>query len=213
MSESPHRAGFVSLLGRPNAGKSTLLNAMLGEKLAIVTAKPQTTRTIIQGALTLPDAQIVFLDTPGIHKSESLLDKHMIRAVREAVAGRDLLLFLADATQLVTAEDSKALDMVKKSGTPVLLVLTKIDRVRDKPRLLRLIEEYKALHAFAAYVPVSAVTGDGVPVLRREIVARLPEGPPRFPSDYLTDQPARFLAAEIVREKILLETRQEVPHS
>lgn len=213
MPEAAHRAGFVSLLGRPNVGKSTLLNAMLGEKLAIVAPKPQTTRTIVQGALTLPDAQIVFLDTPGIHKAESLLDKHMIRAVREAVEGRDLLLFLADATQPVTTEDSQVLDLAKKPGTPLLLVLTKIDRLRDKTRLLRLIEEYKAVHDFVAYVPVSAVTGDGVAELRREIVGRLPEGPPLFPSDYLTDQPARFLAAEIVREKILLETRQEVPHS
>jgi GTP-binding protein Era len=213
MPENPHRAGFVSLLGRPNSGKSTLLNAMLGEKLAIVAPKPQTTRNVIQGVLTLPDAQIAFLDTPGIHKSESLLDKHLIRAVREAVEGRDLLLFLADATKSVGTEDSRALDLAGKSGTPMLLVPTKIDRVRDKSLLLPLIEKYRALHNFAAYVPVSAITGDGLTALRREIVARLPEGPPQFPSDYLTDQPARFLVAEIVREKILLETRQEVPHS
>lgn len=213
MPEGSYRSGFVSLLGRPNAGKSTLLNAVLGEKVAIVAAKPQTTRTIVQGALTLPSAQIVFLDTPGIHKATSLLDKHMIRAVREASEGRDLLLFLADATRSFSADDAQAVDLVGKTGTPAILVLTKIDRMRDKSRILPLINEYKALHEFAAYIPVSAVTGDGMQELQGEIVARLPEGPPLFASDYLTDQPMRFLAAEIIREKILLEARQEVPHS
>ncbi|HLJ15556.1 MAG TPA: GTPase Era [Bryobacteraceae bacterium] len=213
MSESVHRSGLVSLMGRPNSGKSTLLNALLGEKVAIVSGKPQTTRTIVQGALTLPDAQIVFLDTPGIHKSESLLDKRMISSVREAAEGRDLLLFLSDGTQPVTSEDAKVLDLVKKPGSPILLVLTKIDKLRDKSQLLHRIKQYQALYEFAAYIPISAVANDGLDVLLREIIERLPEGPELFPPDYLTDQPERFLAAEIIREKILLETRQEVPHS
>ena len=213
MSESVHRSGLVSLMGRPNSGKSTLLNALLGEKVEIVSGKPQTTRTIVQGALTLPDAQIVFLDTPGIHKSESLLDKRMISSVREAAEGRDLLLFLSDATQPVTSEDAKVLDLVKKPGSPILLVLTKIDKLRDKSQLLHRIKQYQALYEFAAYIPISAVANDGLDVLLREIIERLPEGPELFPPDYLTDQPERFLAAEIIREKILLETRQEVPHS
>ena len=213
MPESVHRSGLVSLMGRPNSGKSTLLNALLGEKVAIVSGKPQTTRTIVQGALTLPDAQIVFLDTPGIHKSESLLDKRMISSVREAAEGRDLLLFLSDATQPVTSEDAKVLDLVKKPGSPILLVLTKIDKLRDKSQLLHRIKQYQALYEFAAYIPISAVAKDGLGVLLREIIERLPEGPELFPPDYLTDQPERFLAAEIIREKILLETRQEVPHS
>ncbi|MEO7146223.1 MAG: GTPase Era [Bryobacteraceae bacterium] len=211
--EGAHRAGFVSLLGRPNAGKSTLLNALLGEKLAIVSSKPQTTRTVVQGVLTLPEAQIVFLDSPGIHKSGSMLDKHMMSAIHEAAEGRDLLLFVADATQTAGAEDAKVLDLVTKPGTPAMLVLTKVDKLRDKSQLLPRIEQYKALHEFAAYLPVSGLTGEGLDQLRRQIVERLPEGPALFPADYLTDQPARFMAAENIREKILMETRQEVPHS
>jgi GTP-binding protein Era len=163
--------------------------------------------------LTLPEAQIVFLDTPGIHKADSLLNKHMMGAVREAAEGRDLLLYVADATQAPKSDDSKALDLVKRTETPVLLVLNKIDRLRDKRQLLPRLEQYRALHDFAEFVPVSALTGEGLDLLWKLIVQRLPEGPPLHPPDYLTDQPERFRAAEIIREKVLLETRQEVPHS
>jgi GTPase len=210
---SEHKSGFVSILGRPNAGKSTLLNALVGAKLAIVTDKPQTTRTLIQGVLTLPDAQIVFVDTPGIHKADSPLNKRLMHAVREALDQRDLLLYLADARHRVTAEDRHALDMVKKFQTPAVLVLNKIDAVKDKRALLPLIEEYRKVHEFADYVPISARTGECLDVLRQVIVTSLPEGPAYFPEDHVTDQPERFLVAELIREKILAETRQEIPHA
>lgn len=208
-----YHSGFVSIVGRPNAGKSTLLNALVGGKLAIVSDKPQTTRTAIQGVLTLERAQIVFLDTPGIHESGTLLNRHMMDTVRSALAERDVLLYLADSTARFTDQDIKALDLVKNSTTPVFLLLTKIDRLDDKRRLLERIEQYKAACPFAEYIPISAVTGEGLDLLRKAILEQLPEGPPFFPSDYLTEQPERFLAAEVIREKILSETKQEVPHS
>ncbi|HEY7334922.1 MAG TPA: GTPase Era [Bryobacteraceae bacterium] len=206
------RAGFVSILGRPNAGKSTLLNALLGQKLAIVSSRPQTTRTSIQGVLTLANAQIVFVDTPGIHKSDSLLNKRMMDTVR-AHGDADVVLFLVDALAPFTEADSEAVDLVKKIAAPTLAVINKVDAQRDKPRILDLIERYRALHDFEEYVPVSALTGDGLDALRTEIVKRLPEGPPLYPEDHVTNQPERFLAAEILREKILQTTRQEVPHA
>jgi GTP-binding protein Era len=207
------KSGFVSILGRPNAGKSTLLNRLVGAKLAIVTDKPQTTRNLIQGVVTLPEAQIVFVDTPGIHKADSPLNKRLMHAVREALDQRDLLLYVVDARRSPGVEDRHALDLVKKAETPVVLVLNKTDVVKDKGSLLPLIEKYRELHEFTDYLPVSAKTGDGVDVLRKVIVARLPEGPAYFPEDHLTDQPERFLAAELIRERVLQETRQEVPHS
>jgi len=207
------RSGFVSLIGRPNSGKSTLLNALIGSKVAIVSDKPQTTRTSIQGVLTLEKAQIVFLDTPGIHESTTLLNKRMMEAVRSALAGRDLLLYLADSTAPFVDQDRKALNVLDHVRAPALLVLTKIDRLEDKRLLLPLIEHYKSAREFADYVPISAITGEGLDLLRRAIVDRLPQGPPFFPPDHLTDQPERFLAAELIREKILRQTRQEVPHS
>jgi GTP-binding protein Era len=207
------KSGFVSLLGRPNAGKSTLLNALVGQKVAIVADKPQTTRTSIQGVLTLPEAQIVFVDTPGIHKADTAINKRMMDAVRAALEERDLLLFLADASHEVAADDRKAIDLLRKTNTPTLLVLNKIDLVKDKASLLPLIERYKEIFDFADYLPVSATRKTGLDELRRAILERLPQGPAYFPPDYVTDQPERFLAAELVREKILLATRQEVPHS
>lgn len=207
------RAGFVSLLGRPNAGKSTLLNALLGTKVAIVASKPQTTRTTIQGVLTLPDAQIVFVDTPGIHKSDSTFNKRMMETIRTAVEDRDVLVFVADATEDPTADDERAIAVIKQTGTPVFLALNKIDRIKDKRNLLARIEQYKAIREFSEYIPVSALTGEGLDVLKRSIVAHLPEGEPFFPPDYITDQPERFMVAELIREKILHTTQQEVPHS
>ena len=212
MSEA-FKSGFVSILGRPNAGKSTLLNALVGQKVAITADKPQTTRTSIQGVLTLPEAQIVFIDTPGIHKADSAINKRMMQAVRAALDHRDLLLLLVDSSVRFGESDRQAVDLVKKGEAPVLLVLTKIDLLRDKAEMLPLIERYRGLHDFAACVPVSATKGQGLDVLRAEIIERLPEGPQYFPEDYITDQPERFLAAELIREKILRETREEVPHS
>ena len=211
--KSSFRSGFVSIVGRPNAGKSTLLNALVGRKLAIVSGKPQTTRTSIQGVLTLDNAQIVLLDTPGIHKSTTRLNKHMMENVRAALEERDVLLFLADATVAFTDQDAEALDVLKNIATPALLLLTKIDRLDDKRLLLSLIERYKAAREFDEYIPISAVTGEGLGDVHNAILKRLPEGPSYFPADYLTDQPERFLAAELIREKILEATRQEVPHS
>ncbi|MEO8025677.1 MAG: GTPase Era, partial [Bryobacteraceae bacterium] len=213
MSKRKHRTGFVSILGRPNAGKSTLLNAFLGEKLAIVSSKPQTTRTSVQGVVTLPDVQIVFVDTPGIHKTESLLDKRMMETVRAALEDRDLLLFVTDGSQSFKEADRQAIDMIRKVSTPAFLVLNKIDRVEPKQKVLPLIEQYKAAHEFADYFPVSAQDGDGIPELRDAIVERLPQGPPMFPEDYLTDQPERFLVAEMIREQVLRVTKEEVPHA
>jgi len=211
MSEKFH-SGFVSLIGLPNAGKSTLLNALVGQKVAIVADKPQTTRTSIQGVVTLPEAQIVFVDTPGIHKADTQLNKRLMHTVRGAMEERDLLLFVADATRKFGEDDRRAIDLAKKPGAPVVLVLNKVDLLRDKAALLPLIEDYKAAFEFAEFVPVSAVKGTGLDDLRRTIIKMLPEGPRYFPDDYVTDQPERFLAAELVREKVLVATRQEVPH-
>ncbi len=211
---SKFRSGFVSLVGRPNAGKSTLLNALVGQKVAIVADKPQTTRTSIQGVLTIPgEAQVVFVDTPGIHEPNSALNKRMMDTVHAALEERDLLLLLADATRAFGEADRRAIQVVSRTSTPVIAVLTKVDLLKDKSALLPLIEQYKAAHDFAEYVPISAVRGTGLEDLRQIILARLPEGPAYFPEDYVTDQPERFLAAELVREKVLLVTRQEVPHS
>jgi GTP-binding protein Era len=211
--KSQHRAGFVAILGRPNAGKSTLLNALLGTKLAIVASKPQTTRTAIQGVLTLPEAQIVFVDTPGIHKSNTLLNKRMMDSVRTAADAPDVALFVIDALANFTEEDKQAVDLAKKIQAPVIAVINKIDWLDAKPKILDLIEKYRPLHDFAAYIPVSAKKADGLDVLQSEIVQRLPAGPPLYPADYLTDQPERFLASELIREKVLHHTQQEVPHA
>ncbi len=213
MKKTKHRAGFVTILGRPNAGKSMLLNALLGTKLAIVAAKPQTTRTSIQGVLTLPQAQIVFVDTPGIHKSNTLLNKRMMESVRTAAGAPDVVLFVIDALAPFTDEDLQAVDLAKKVEAPVIAVLNKVDWLDQKPKLLDLIEKYRPLHEFAAYIPISAKTGDGLDVLQHEIIERLPTGPAQYPDDYLTDQPQRFLASEVLREKVLHHTQQEVPHA
>jgi len=207
------RSGFVSLIGRPNAGKSTLLNALVGQKVAIVADQPQTTRTAIQGVLTLAGAQIVFLDTPGIHKADSSLNKRLMDTVRSALEERDAIVLVVDASRAFAPEDQGAIDLAGKTGTPVILALNKIDLVKDKSRLLPLIDRYRKLFDFAASVPISAARGGGIDILRQEILARLPEGPAYFPEDHVTDQPARFLAAELVREKVLAATREEVPHS
>lgn len=214
MTQSPkHVSGFVSLVGRPNAGKSTLLNALLGTKLAIVADKPQTTRTIVQGVLTEPGAQIVFLDTPGILAPRNLLHKRMAEKIREGMEGRDVIVYLADASKHFTADDEQALEWIKPVTQPVLLALNKVDLLDHKNALLPLLEMYQSKAAFAEYIPMSAKTGDGLDLLKSAILSRLPEGPSYFPDDYLTDQPERFLAAELIREKILLLTHREVPHS
>jgi GTP-binding protein Era len=247
------RSGFVSIVGRPNAGKSTLLNVLLGQKLAIVTHKPQTTRTRIQGVLELPvrkktkgdagraQAQVVLVDTPGVHKPETQLDKRMMQEVHDALETRDAVVFLVDVTHrlpvpekpktsaefaearkvrtlgqhrrvLSKAEDDFALQLVKKLDCPVLLVLNKIDAL-PKSALLPLIAHWTSLHSFAEVIPISAKKKEGLELLLDRVVAHLPEGQRYFPKDQLTDQPERFLAAEIIREKILLLTGEEVPYA
>ena len=207
-----HRAGFVSIAGRPNAGKSTLLNALVGEKIAITARQAQTTRTAIQGVLTTPAAQIVFIDTPGIHKSDTLFNQRMMSAVRGALEDRDLVLYVADAAMALTEEDEHAVSALRQAPQ-ALLVLNKIDHVEDKRLLLPLIERYMQLFPFLEALPVSARTGDGLPALKETVVRYLPEGPALFPADHLTDQPLRFMAAEVIREAILRAAREEVPHA
>jgi GTP-binding protein Era len=208
-----HRSGFVTILGRPNAGKSTLMNALVGQKVAIVADKPQTTRTSIQGVLTAEDAQVVFVDTPGIHKSDSAINKRMMDAVRAALEERDLLVYVVDSTKQWSQEDERAISVLRRDGPPVICAFNKIDLLKAKQDLLPLMEKYGEHSRFTEYLPVSAETGEGLDELRRQVIGRMPEGPEYFPPDHVTDQPARFLAAELIREKILLATHQEVPHA
>lgn len=212
-AKTKYKSGFVSILGRPNAGKSTLLNALVGEKIAIVSDKPQTTRTTVRGVLSEARGQVVFLDTPGIHRTDTQLNKRMMDEVRHALDERDLLLFVMDAARPDLERQREAIEFLKRTETPVLLVLNKADRIADKRELLPLIEKCLELHAFREVVPISALTGDNLGELVKVVYSHLPEGPRYFPEDYLTDQPERFLAAELIREKILEATRAEVPHS
>ncbi len=228
------RSGFVSIIGRPNAGKSTLLNALTGEKVAIVTAKPQTTRTRIQGVVEVPAkkgkhpaAQIVFVDTPGVHKPSTQLDRRMMQEVHDALEQRDMVLLMLDATRDLKlpedsaenakqtrtgSEDKFALELIRKLDCPVLLIINKIDLI-EREKLLPLIARLSALHDFAAVVPISARKRDGLERLLTEIVKRLPEGQRYYPPEQYTDQPERFLVAELIRERILMETGEEVPYA
>ncbi|HWF07521.1 MAG TPA: GTPase Era [Bryobacteraceae bacterium] len=212
MHGAGHKSGFVSIIGRPNTGKSTLLNALVGQKVAIVADKPQTTRTAIQGVLTTPDAQIIFIDTPGIHKSDSSINKRMMDAVRASLEERDAFIYMVDATKPFGSADEKALSILH-GGQPVIIALNKIDALPAKHEMLPLLEEYRKRYDFEAYLPISAATGEGLDDLRAEVLKLMPEGPEYFPPDHFTDQPARFLASELIREKILAATHQEVPHS
>ncbi|HET9410145.1 MAG TPA: GTPase Era [Candidatus Sulfotelmatobacter sp.] len=213
------RSGFVCILGRPNAGKSTLLNALVGEKLAIISPKPQTTRNRILGAVHIPKAknrnggQIVLIDTPGVHKPDRSLGRKMMVEVREALEGCDLVLVIMDVKRKFDPRDQFALDLLKRSETRAFLILNKVDLLREKARLLPIIEEYRKLHDFAEVIPISALKRDGLDVLLEKIVAALPAGPAYFPEDQVTDQPARFMAAEIIREQVLLATEEEIPYA
>lgn len=206
------KSGVVSLIGRPNAGKSTLLNRLVGAKLAIVSDKPQTTRTRILGVKHYPDAQVVFLDTPGIHRPLHRMNVRMVDAAVETIRDVDVIALVVDVTEPPGKGDRFVLDLVKRSTAPVFLILNKIDLVK-KSRLLPLIDQYAHSGTFAEIVPVSARSGDNLDRLEEAIVARLPEGDPLYPEDYLTDQPERVMAAEIVREKLLQLTHAEIPFS
>jgi len=206
-------SGFVCILGRPNAGKSTLLNALVGEKLAIISPKPQTTRNRILGIINVPKqkgrkaGQIVLIDTPGVHQSGSSLE------VREALEGCELILLIADAKKKWDREDAFVLDLAKKAGTPVFLLLNKIDLLADKSKLLPLIAQFQSLHDFKEIVPISALKKKGLDELLSCVLKALPKGPRYFPEDQITDQPVRFMAAELIREHVLMQTHEEVPHA
>ena len=206
------KTGFVSLIGRPNAGKSTLLNRLVGAKLAIVSDKPQTTRTRILGVRNYPDAQVVFLDTPGIHRPLHRMNVRMVDTAVDSIREVDVLGLVVDAGERRGKGDAFMIDLVKRATAPVFLILNKIDLIK-KSRLLPMMDEYSKLAQFAEIVPVSAATGDNVDRLERVIIDRLPEGERQYPDDYLTDQPERFFAAEIVREKLLQFTHAEIPFS
>jgi GTP-binding protein Era len=206
------KCGLVSLIGRPNAGKSTLLNRLVGAKIAIVSDKPQTTRNRILGVKNHPDAQIVYLDTPGIHRPLHRMNVRMVDAAVETMGEVDVLGLVIDATESAGKGQQFLLDLAKNARAPVFLILNKIDLMK-RMRLLPIIDEYSKKGNFAEIVPVSAATGENVDRLERVIIDRLPEGEPLYPPDYLTDQPERFLAGEIVREKLLQFTRDEIPFS
>jgi len=212
------RSGFVCILGRPNAGKSTLLNALAGQKLAIVSPKPQTTRTRVQGIVNVPKkkgrsaAQIILIDTPGVHKADSSLGKKMMREVHGALEGCELIYLIHDATKKVEPEDVALLEMAKKSGTPTFLLLNKIDLI-DKQKLLAVIAQFSERFAFREVIPISARKKDGIDELLQATVKALPEGPRYFPEDQITDLPLRFMVSEAIREQVLHATKEEVPHS
>ena len=207
-----YKSGFVAVVGRPNVGKSTLLNQIIGQKIAIVSDTPQTTRNRILGILTQPDAQILFLDTPGIHKPQHKLGEYMVNSARSALREVDLILFVSDVTESVGPGERFIIDMLKQEQTPVILVLNKVDLVA-KDKLLPIISQYSAFREFAAIVPVSALAGSNMERLLSVIKELLPEGPQYYPEDEVTDQPERVVAAEFIREKIFRLTREEIPHS
>jgi len=206
------RSGFVAVIGRPNAGKSTFVNRLVGQKVAIVTSRAQTTRNRILGIINRPQAQVVLIDTPGIHRARTVLGRQMLAEVTQAVEGIDLLAVMIDATSELTAEDRLTFERAKQFRGPAFLLLNKIDRAA-KPALLPLMETCSREASFTEMIPISALTGDGVELSLQRLTAYLPEGEPYFPKDQITDQPKRFLAGEIIREKVMAETRQEVPHA
>jgi GTP-binding protein Era len=206
------KCGFVAIVGRPNAGKSTLTNAWVAEKVSMVAPAPQTTRNRILGIANRPGAQVILMDTPGIHKPLSRLNRQMMAFVREALQNRDLILLLVDASTSFGKGDQFVIEMLKQYRAPTLLALNKIDLVR-KTRLLPLIDRYAKLHEFEEIFPISALTGEGLEELLSAVIQRLPEGHALFPPDYYTDQPERFLAGEMIREKVILNTQQELPYS
>ena len=206
------KSGFVSLLGRPNAGKSTLLNRIVGQKLAIVSDKPQTTRTRVVGVKNYPEGQVVFVDTPGVHKPTHRLNVRMVDIAIESMREVDVLALVVDASVKPGKGDRFMLDLLKETSQPVILVLNKVDLVA-KPKLLPLIDHYRQEHSFAEIVPASAEDGTNVDVLERLFLQHLPEGEPMYPPDYVTDQTERFFAAEVVREQVLQLTHDELPFS
>ncbi|MFB9325471.1 GTPase Era [Paenibacillus aurantiacus] len=210
--KEPFRSGFVAIIGRPNVGKSTLINEMIGQKIAIMSDKPQTTRNKIHGVYTADNYQIVFLDTPGIHKPQHKLGDFMNKSAVGTLGEVDAALFLIDAAEGLGGGDRFIIEQLKKVKTPVFLVMNKIDKIQPEA-LLPLITEYKDLHDFAEIVPISALQGNNISTLLQTLTKYLPEGPQYYPADQVTDHPEQFVVAELIREKILHMTREEVPHS
>ena len=212
MQDDKFRSGYAAFVGRPNAGKSTLLNRLVGEKIAAVSNKPQTTRHRIQGIVNIDGGQIVFVDTPGVHKPGHLLNRRMMSAVHDAILSVDVLVLMRDASVSTGNGDRFVLELVKQAAKPTVRVLNKIYKIRDKAALLPLIDMYSKEYDFAEIIPVSALKGDAIDNLLSQIVKHLPEGEPIFGEDEMTDQPVRSIAAEMVREKILLSTGEELPY-
>ncbi|MCL1980516.1 MAG: GTPase Era [Proteobacteria bacterium] len=216
MNSAPHRSGVVAIIGPPNAGKSTLLNQLLRQKIAIVTPKPQTTRNRIMGVVTGSGYQIILLDTPGLHAAREEMNRQMVRVALESLAEADAVLFLADSAEVVAAKREQRAEEFKgyldRVACPVVLALNKTDLLPPE-RLLPVIDWYRGLHAFSAIVPISALNGTQIDALLAELVALLPEGPQYYPDDIPTDASERFIAAEVIREKIFLRTRDEIPYS
>jgi GTP-binding protein Era len=210
-SQPQIKSGFVAIVGRPNAGKSTLINALVGAKVSIVTPVPQTTRNRILGIVNRPDAQVVFIDTPGIHKPLSRLNKQMMSFVRQALQDRDLTVLIVDASEKFGKGDQYALGLLKEYTSQAILVLNKIDAL-SKTRLLPLIDFYSKAYPFEEVFPISALHGDGLEDLLQAVIKLLPEGPAYFTPDTYTDQPERFLAGELIREQVIRHTRQELPY-
>lgn len=212
MSSKGFKSGFVSIIGRPNVGKSTLLNQVVGQKVAIMSDKPQTTRNKIHGVYTTDKSQIVFLDTPGIHKPQSKLGNYMMQVAEGTLNEVDAILFLVDVEEGIGGGDRFIIERLKQVKTPVILVLNKIDKIHPE-KLLEIIVQYKDLYAFAEIIPISAKTGSNVNTLLEQTVKYLEEGPMYYPADQVTDHPEQFVCAELIREKILHLTREEIPHS
>jgi GTPase len=207
-----NRSGFVTVVGRPNVGKSTLVNRLVGQKVAIVSDKPQTTRNRILAVVNRPDGQIVLFDTPGIHKPMHAMNRRMVDTAIKSIGQGDVVLWLVETGEAYGPGERFVRDLLAKANLPVVLGINKIDTVA-KPQILPVIEGYRHLLEFAEIVPISARTGENVDRLSSALVSHLPEGPPLYPEDFLTDQPERFFAAEIVRERILHHTREEIPYS
>lgn len=206
------KSGFVSIIGRPNVGKSTLLNQVVGQKVAIMSNKPQTTRNQIRAVYTSDKGQLIFIDTPGIHKAKSKLGDYMVAAAENTLNEVDLVLFVIDATEKRGAGEEYILERLKKVNTLVFLVINKIDQIHPE-ELLPLIDEYRKHHDFKQIVPISALQGNNTDALLQSILLEMPEGPMYYPADQVTDHPERFIVAELIREKVLHLTREEIPHS
>ena len=207
-----YKSGFVTVIGRPNVGKSTLVNSLIGQKIAIMSDKPQTTRNKILCVLSLPDAQILFIDTPGIHKPRHKLGEYMVRTAENTLREVDAILFVVDATEEKGPGEEYILERLSAVDTPVILVINKIDKIA-REKLLPIIENYSKFYSFTAVVPVSALSKTNLENLVAEIKNYLPEGPQYYPEDMITDQPERLLIAELIREKVLYLTREEIPHA